>query len=135
MMSLAPYYAQLRAVHMSCAAASLLLFALRGIWMMRGPELLRQRWVRIVPHVVDTLLLASAIALTTVIGQYPFLQGWLTAKVLALLGYIVLGSLALKHGRSRRVRVAAFFAAVFVFAYIAATARAHDPLPWRAFLR
>ncbi len=126
---LASHYLELRALHMSCAALSLSLFALRGSWMMLRPERLQQRWVKIVPHLIDTLLLASAIALTGVIHQYPFVQGWLTAKVLALIAYIALGSIALKRGRTRGVRVAAFVAALLVFGYIVLTAVAHDPLP------
>lgn len=126
---LASHYLELRILHLSCAALSVSLFTLRGGWMILRPELLQMRWVKIVPHVVDTLLLASAIALTTVIHQYPFVQDWLTAKVLALVAYIVLGSIALKRGRTRGVRISAFFAALAVFGYIALVARAHDPLP------
>ena len=102
-------------------------FVLRGVWMLQGSPLLKARATRILPHVVDTLLLGSAIALALRISQYPFVHAWLTAKVLALLVYIVLGSVALKHGRSRRVRVLSYGMALGVFLYIVAVAIARNP--------
>ena len=93
-------YATLKVVHVASAATSLVLFALRGAWMIGAPQRLKRRWVRIVPHVVDTVLLVSAIGLAVMIGNYPGTHGWLTAKVVGLIGYIVLGSIALKRGRT-----------------------------------
>ena len=123
-------YVALKSVHVSSVVASYVLFFTRGIWMMRTPHLLARRWVRIVPHVVDTILLASAIALAVTIHQYPLVAGWLTAKVIGLVVYIVLGTIALKRGRSRRARVTAWLAAQAVFAYIVAVAVSHSPAPW-----
>jgi uncharacterized membrane protein SirB2 len=79
---------------------------------------LQQRWVKVVPHVVDTLLLVCAVILVVWSGQYPFVQGWLTAKLLALIAYIVLGTIALKRGKTKSVRIGALVAAALVFAYI-----------------
>jgi uncharacterized membrane protein SirB2 len=115
-------YFAIKHLHVTCAALSGSLFLLRGFWMLQRPALLQQRWVRIAPHLVDTLLLASALTMVFLSGQYPFVQPWLTAKVLALIAYIVLGSIALKRGRSQTVRVAAFIAALGVFAYIVGVA-------------
>ena len=56
-------YTAIRVVHTGAAALSISLFALRGLWMLRAPERLRQRWVRIVPHVIDTVLLASPLGI------------------------------------------------------------------------
>ena len=120
-------YLVLKQLHQSMVATSLALFVLRGAWMMRGSPMLGARWVKVVPHVVDTLLLASAIGLAWTLGQYPFVDAWLTAKLLALVLYIVLGSMALKPGRPLRIRVLAFGAALLVFAYIVTVALAHDP--------
>jgi len=120
-------YLELKHLHVSCAALSLGLFLLRGWWMVSKPARLQQRWVRILPHVVDTVLLASAIALMFIIRQWPFYQDWLTAKVIGLVIYIVLGTIALKRGRTLRVRLVAFFSAVAVFLWIVATARMHAP--------
>ncbi len=122
-------YASLKIVHVSCVAASYALFVVRGIWMMRESSHLQHRWVRIVPHLVDTLLLASAVALAVMSHQYPLANGWLTAKVAGLLIYIGLGTVALKRGRTRRVRVTAWFAAQAVLFYIVAVAITRQPLP------
>ncbi|WP_296946498.1 SirB2 family protein [uncultured Massilia sp.] len=122
-------YLSLKHFHMTCAGLSGFLFALRGIWMLRASPLLRQRWVRIAPHVIDTLLLASAIGLSAWSGMRPGQQPWLTAKVVALVAYIALGTIALKRGRTRGQRAAAFCAALAVFAYIVAVAVTRNPLP------
>lgn len=122
-------YLLLKHLHMSFAALSGALFLLRGLWMLRDSPRLRQRWVRIVPHVIDTVLLASAVTLAIRSAQYPLAQPWLTAKVGALLLYIVLGSVALKRGRSKPVRATAFIAAMATFAYIVAVALSRNPWP------
>ena len=126
-------YLLLRHIHISAVILSGSLFILRGGWMLWAPRMLDRRWVRVVPHLIDTVLLASAIALTVTIGQYPLVNGWLTAKVGALLIYIVLGSIALKQGRRRSVRIAALIGALLTFGYIVAVARAHSPLPWHVW--
>lgn len=117
----------LKAVHVGSALLSITGFVIRGAWMLQGSPLLKARATRILPHVVDTLLLGSAIALALRISQYPFVHTWLTAKVLALLVYIVLGSIALKYGRSRRVRALSYGVALGVFLYIVAVAIARNP--------
>jgi uncharacterized membrane protein SirB2 len=120
-------YGLLKHLHMTCAALSLAFFVVRGAWMMRASPRLAARWVRIAPHVIDTLLLASAIALAVMIGNYPLTHGWLTAKVIGLVLYIVLGTIALRRGRTRTLRIAAFFAALLVFAYIVSVAVTKSP--------
>ena len=117
----------LQTVHVGSAMLSITGFVLRGVWMLQDSPLLRARATRILPHVIDTVLLLSAIALALRIAQYPFVHAWLSAKVLALLVYIVLGSIALKYGRSRRTRSFAFAAALGVFFYIVAVAIARSP--------
>lgn len=123
-------YLTLKHFHMSCAAASASLFIVRGAWMLRDSPRLHARWVRIAPHVVDTLLLASAIGLATWSGQYPGAQNWLTAKVTALLAYIMLGTIALKRERTKMVRFSAFLGALIVFGYIGAVAVTKQPNPF-----
>ena len=125
-----PIYSLLKDLHLACVVLSGGGFVLRGAWMMRGSPMLARRWVRVAPHLVDTALLASAIALAVMIGQYPLVHGWLTAKVLGLLAYIVLGTIALKRGRTRGVRVAAFGGALLVFAYIVAVAITKSVVPY-----
>lgn len=122
-------YLLLKHLHMTCAALSGALFLLRGLWMLQDSPHLGQRWVRTLPHLIDTVLLASAVTLAIWSAQYPLAQPWLTAKVGALLLYIVLGSVALKRGRSKGIRAAAFLAALATFAYIVSVALSKNPLP------
>ncbi len=122
-------YVFLKYLHVSSVLLSGTGFVLRGIWMMRGSPMLAHRWVRVAPHALDTVLLASAIALAVMTAQYPLAHGWLTAKVFGLVAYIALGTIALKRGRTRGVRVAAFCGALLVFAYIVAVAITKSVLP------
>jgi len=119
----------LKTLHVTSAVLSITGFLLRGIWMLRDSQLLTARLTRILPHIVDTLLLASAIGLALRIHQYPFVHAWLTAKVIALLFYIVLGGIALKYGKSLRARVLAYAGALAVFAYIVGVAVTRQPFP------
>ncbi len=121
-------YLALKYLHVTCAALSYAGFFLRGIGMMRDARWLASRWARVLPHVVDTVLLASAIALAVMLEQYPFVESWLTAKVVALVFYIGFGLVALSYGPTRRIRIAGWIAAQAVFVYIVAVARTRNPL-------
>lgn len=123
-------YTALKYLHVACVVLSGTGFVLRGTWMMQGSPMLARRWVRVLPHVVDTVLLASAIALTLTIGQYPLVNGWLTAKLIGLAAYIVLGTVALKRGRTRGIRIAAYGGALLAFAYIVAVALTKSAVPF-----
>lgn len=123
-------YLLLKHFHGTCAVISFTLFFLRGIWSFRGSPIMQQRWVKIVPHTVDTLLLASALVLAYTIGQYPFVDSWLTAKVIGLVTYIGLGFVALKYGKSNTSRITAWLAALAVFVYIVLVAITHNPVPF-----
>src|SRR3972149_4393447 len=120
----------LKVIHVTAAAVSYTLFMARGIWMINGSPRPNERWARIVPHVNDTLLLAAAIWMTILTHQYPGTHAWLTAKLAALLFYIGLGTVALKRGKTRRTRIAAWLVAQAVFFYIVAVALTRNPLPW-----
>jgi uncharacterized membrane protein SirB2 len=117
-----------KAMHEICALASFLLFFVRGVWMLRESPQLSRRWVKILPHAIDTLLLASAIALTLMLREYPLTDAWLSAKLVGLLVYIGLGLVALRYGKNRGVRAVAWIGALAVFLYIVSVALAHDPL-------
>ena len=121
-----------KTIHVSCVASSYLLFFLRGVWLARGSSIMRQRWTKVVPHMVDTLLLASAITLAIGIRQYPGVDAWLTAKVAGMLLYIGLGMMAFRFGNTVRARISAWVAAQVVFFYIVAVALTHNPLPFYA---
>ncbi len=124
-------YIWVKYLHIGCATLSSGFFLVRGMWMLRSSAMLQRRWVRVVPHVVDSVLLGSALTMVALSGQYPFVQAWLTAKVLALLVYIVLGSIALKRGKSLATRRLALLAALAVFSYIVAVALTRQALPLR----
>ena len=123
-------FSLLKQLHLSTIALTLALFVLRGVWMMRESPRLHASWVRIVPHLNDTLLLASGISLAILTRQYPLLNGWLSAKLFALILYIVLGTIALKRGQTQGQRIAAWIAALLVFCYMVAVAITRDPSPF-----
>lgn len=120
-------YNDLRLLHISFAIISVSGFAWRGLLMLTDSPMLQQRWVRIVPHINDTLLLAAAIGLAVMSGQYPWTVPWLAAKIVGLLAYIGLGVVALRQRFSKPVRVAAWGAALICFAWIASVARLRNP--------
>jgi uncharacterized membrane protein SirB2 len=122
-------YTVLKHIHVTTVGITFILFVTRGMWMLTDSPRLQARWARIVPHINDTILLASGIGLAFVLHQYPFVNGWLTAKLLALIAYIVLGTLALKRGKTKSVRIAAFMLALVAFAYLVAVAVTHNPQP------
>ena len=95
--------------------------------MWRASPWLGRRLTRIVPHVIDSLLLGSALSMALLSSQYPFVQAWLTAKFIGLLVYIVCGSFALKRGRTPGVRAAFFGLALLAYAYIVSVALTKQP--------
>lgn len=121
-------YLAIKHLHVTCVILSITGFCLRGLLLARKSALAGRRWLRIVPHVNDALLLAAALTLTVLIGQYPFVAEWLTAKVFGLIAYIILGAVALQPGRDARWRVAAGMGAVAVFGWIASVALTKHPL-------
>ena len=121
-------YLTLKTIHVGSVIASYALFFVRGVWMIRSSPKLGERWVRIVPHAVDTVLLASAVMMAVMIRQYPFEANWLTAKVIGLAIYIALGMTALRFGKARSTRMIAWVAAQIVFLYIVSVAVTRDPL-------
>lgn len=114
-------------LHVACVVVSLAGFAVRGALMLAGSPLMGARFVRVAPHVVDTALLASAVWLAWFLGQYPFVHGWLTAKLLGLVAYIAFGTVALRRGRTRAIRAAAFAAAIASAGYVVSVAMTRDP--------
>jgi uncharacterized membrane protein SirB2 len=123
----AEFYLPLRTVHVWCAALTIALFVWRGMLMIRDSELLGATWLRILPHAIDTVLLASALALTTIVHQYPLADAWLTVKLVLLVAYVLLGSIALRYGRTKGIRIVALVGALLAVAAIVVIARARDP--------
>jgi uncharacterized membrane protein SirB2 len=124
-------YPSLKLVHVTAAGLSLVLFALRGAWRAVSPERLAARWVRVVPHMIDTVLLVSALWLAWQLGSGA--APWISAKVVALVAYIALGTVALKRGRTPAVRAGAVFGALATFGYIVSVAITKSP--WGALAR
>lgn len=120
-------YSIARHIHIVCVILSIAGFFARGLLMMRDSPLLAHPWLKVVPHVNDTILLAAAIALTVLTGQYPFIDAWVTAKIFGLIAYIILGSVALRAGRTKRIRTAAWLAALGAFGYVASVALTRHP--------
>jgi uncharacterized membrane protein SirB2 len=120
-------YPWIKLLHIAAVTASGSLFAIRGLLLILGQPWAMARPVRTLSQAIDTVLLAAAITLTITIGQYPFVDAWLTAKVLLLVLYIALGILAFRRGRSAAARLGYFLAALGVFGFIVSIALTHDP--------
>lgn len=128
-------YLLVKTLHVACVVLSLSGFAARGALMLAQSPWLNARWVRVAPHAVDTVLLASAAWLSWFLQQYPFVHGWLTAKIVGLLAYIGLGMVALRRGRSKRVRTVFFVLALAAAGYVVSVALTRDPAGPVAWLR
>ncbi len=120
-------YASVRTLHITCAGLSIALFCARGLMQIRGIDWRRWRWLRIAPHLNDTVLLGAAIALAWLSGQYPLALPWLSAKVLGLLMYIVVGRIALRPDVSTTTRLLAFAGALASVGYIVGVAMTRSP--------
>jgi len=127
---LAPHYADIRLLHVSCAALSGALFTFRGILRINDSRWANHRALRLTSYVIDTTLLAAAILLTFIVGQYPLVDAWLTTKVLLLIVYIGLGLLTLRVARTPIGRAAALLSALLVFGAIVGVAVTHHPAGW-----
>jgi len=123
-----------KTIHVSCVVLSFAGFFIRGIWMMQDSSNLKLRWVKIAPHIIDTFLLASAIVLAVQMHISPLEQSWLMAKIIALLAYIGIGTVALREGRSKQVRVSAWFWGLAIFVYIVSVALTKSVLGWFALI-
>src|SRR5690606_1408962 len=118
-----------RTVHIWSVIASGLLFAVRGgAFNLVGAAWPKGLPVRMLSWTIDTTLLTAALILMTIVRQYPFVDAWLTVKVLLLVVYIGLGALALSPRRPRRQRIGLWAVALLIFGYIVTVARAHHPL-------
>ena len=124
----------IKTIHVACALLSITGFFIRGIWMLRDSSMLNQRLVKIAPHIVDTLLLASAVVLAIGMQLSPMQQPWLMAKIIALLVYIAAGLVALRFGRTKAVRGGAWVFGLLTFAYIGSVAVSKSVLGWFIYI-
>ena len=125
---LAAYYSDIKWLHIGCVLASGGVFSLRGSLMLCGSRYANHVALARLSYVIDTVLLAAAVLLTLIIHQYPFVQAWLTVKLLLLIIYILLGILALRRGKTRWTRGGYLLAAVLVYGFIISVAVTHNPL-------
>lgn len=126
------FFPIIKKIHMTCAFLSITGYIWRGILILRGSSLLKARWLRITPHIIDTLLILSAGILAIILQQYPFVNSWLTAKTIGLIAYIVLGVIGLRYRRSKSIRMSAWLGAIIIFIYIMGVAHTHNPT-WGLF--
>ena len=120
-------FSLLKLVHVSCALLSVSGFILRGYWALREDPRRDNTVVRVLPHLVDTLLLASAVAMLVIWRISPLELPWVMAKILALLLYIGLGMVVMRWAKNRSMRLAAYIAALLSVAYIVCVALSHSP--------
>lgn len=124
------FYPQIRWVHIAAVIASGSLFLLRGLLVQVGSRWGMAPHSRYLSYGIDTVLLTAALMLVTILPRALFANGWLATKLVLLVAYVVLGSFALKRGRTPKVRALCFGAALVVFATMIGIARAHHPLGW-----
>lgn len=134
-MTLAAHFFALRSVHVACVALSGTLFGIRGVLRLRAWPAVNHVAFRVASQTIDSTLLAAAVLLTLAIHQYPFVNAWLTMKLLLLVLYVVLGSFALRRARTVRGRACAFLGALLTFAAIIGVAVTHSPWSWLSLLR
>lgn len=123
-------YLPLKHLHLTCISLSLILFVTRFYWRKQNPGMLQKKWVKILPHTIDTILLASAIGMAIIASINPLEQTWLVAKILALLAYILAGTFAIKRANSPQAQNLSFVLALTCFAYILMVAFSKQVLPW-----
>ena len=111
-------------LHMTAVALSGLLFMIRGLWLLQGSTQLQAKWVKITPHVVDTLLLVSAIAMLLVSQQFPV---WVHVKITLLVVYIGLGLMAFKKAKTQGQKLTFLLAAVAVYVFLISVALTKSP--------
>lgn len=124
------YYVPIKSIHIISVLASGGLFFLRGLLVLSGRSWAMSAPLRYLSYGIDSVLLTAALMLATMLPGAVFANGWLSVKLLLLLVYIVLGSIALKRGRTPRMRWLCFTTALLVYGFMLSVARMHQPLGW-----
>ncbi|MDN5851220.1 MAG: SirB2 family protein [Nitrococcus sp.] len=124
-------YLVAKSFHITLVAATFISFTVRGVWMLYDSPLLRRRWVRVLPHTIDAIVLASGLYLAVAFYNFPAVHHpWIIAKLIGLLAYVVLGTIALKRGRTKQARLRAFVVSLLLFGYIVFVAVTKMPWPF-----
>lgn len=130
------FYAQIKWVHIAAVLCSGSLFLLRGLLVQAGkPAIAMAAPVRYLSYSIDTILLTAALMLLTILPAGMFANGWLTMKMVLLVVYVILGTFALKRGRTQRTRAITYVAALVTFLAMLGIARMHSPMGWILLLR
>ncbi len=120
-------YVIVKHLHLTLVALSVSLLVIRFFWQTRNSAMMNKKWVKVVPHVIDTFLLLSALMLCVLINQYPFVQPWLTEKFLAVIAYIIMGVMCFR-GRTKMLKMVAFAGALGWLVMIGKLAVTKTPL-------
>jgi uncharacterized membrane protein SirB2 len=99
-------------LHMTVAVISVALFTLRFAWLLLNSDKLNRKWVKVLPHIVDTLLLGIGIAMVVKLAINPMEHLWLLEKLLAVLAYIFTGYYTLKLARTRFMQIFGYLGAI-----------------------
>ncbi|UYV19438.1 SirB2 family protein [Halomonas qaidamensis] len=126
------HYFVIKHLHVTAAVLSITLFVVRAWWSVRESPRLNARWVRVLPHLIDTALLGLGVTLLMLLSVWPWQLPWLGAKLLALLAYIGIGTFAIKRGKTPQARAVAALVAIVLFAYMVGAVIRHSPLSWLA---
>lgn len=122
------FYLPIKNVHIAAVLFSGALFFLRGLLLFSGRTWAMSAPVRYLSYCIDTVLLTAALMLATILPSAVFANGWLSMKLSLLLVYVLLGTFALKRGRSVRTRWICFVAAILVYVFMISVAHTHQPL-------
>jgi uncharacterized membrane protein SirB2 len=125
-------YLTIKTIHMTFALMSFTGFLFRAYLMVIESRWLNNKAVLVAPHVIDTVFLTSGATMAFMVNFGFFSQFWLTTKVMLLMVYLLFAGIALNRGKTKSIRVASFFLAVFTFVYIVGVAVNKTPLGWFA---
>ncbi|MCC2597677.1 SirB2 family protein [Pusillimonas sp. MFBS29] len=120
-------YLAIKHLHVTAATLSILFFVIRAYWSVTESAILQHRLVKTLPHVIDTVLLLAGVTLAAMMGAN---QPWILVKIVALIVYIGVGSIAIKYGKTPKTRAIAALVAILIFAYIVGVALTKHPLSW-----
>ena len=126
-------YATVKLIHESAVTISFAGFFARGLGMLRNADWIRYRLAKTLPHVVDTVLIVSAIVLAWMLRLSPSNAPWIGAKIAGLVAYIAIGLVALRFGRTKTIRAGAWVLAMLTFGWIVSVALTKDPRGFFAF--
>lgn len=121
-------YMMMKHLHLTAVVLSIVFFIVRFAWRQMDSAMASKKWVKIVPHVIDTVLLLSAASLCVILSQYPFVQGWVTFKLFGVIAYILFGLMAMKWATTRKMQWMGFAAAMVTLVLIAKVAVLKQPL-------